>query len=227
MEIRMYPFYNEVFATDDLLGIFYPLCSVSKNLHFVSSNGLWMDKEYETENNNLNYIRFEFTKKKYEFKGDIRLYTGYEYAKIIFPLLENDFEKNGKNYLQDKVKTNIYIEGIKELLLLQEAKNFDLEYYLKTFYEFCINKLNYNLNGKFGEFNHLIENRAKNESPIVYTGAGMVDEVEEVLQEKIDIIKSYSAIGKVIGYEFFTDGNDSILYFNEKENKVLSINYYS
>ena len=227
MEIKMYPFFNEVFATDDLLCIFYPLCSVSKKLHFVSSNGLWMNNKYETESNNLNYTKFELDNGKYDFNGDIRLYTGYEYAKIIFPLLENDFEKNGKDYLQNKIKTNSYIEGITKLLSLQKTNNIDLKYYLQTFYEYYINKLNYNMNGKFGEFNHLIEGWAKNESPIVYKDADMIDEVEEVLQENIDVIKGYSAIGKVIGCEFFTDGNDSVLYFNEKENKVLSINCYS
>jgi hypothetical protein len=227
LEIKMYPLYNEVFVTNDLYGVFYPLCSINKNLHFVSSNGLWLDKKYETERNTFNYTKFEFANGKYDFKGDIRLYKGYEYAKGIFPLLENDFEKNGKDYLQNKIKTNFYIEKIKKLLSLQKTENIDIDYYLSTFYEFCINKLNYNLNGKFGEFNHLIKDGAKNESPVVYTDADIINEVEEALQEKIDVIKGYSAIGKVVGYEFFTDGNDSVLYFNEKENEILSINCYS
>lgn len=224
----MYPDFNEVFSTDELLGVFYPLCSIDENLHFVSSNGLWLDEQYETEHNASEYTRFEIKNGKYDFKGDIRLYKGYKCAKRIFPILENDFETNGKTYLQKKMKTGFYIEKTKKMLSALVMEDIDLGYYLQTFYEFNINKLNYGLNGKFGEFMHLINGRGKHESPIVYEEAEIrIYRVEETLQKKIDIIKNYSEIGTVIGYEFFTDGNDSVLYFNEKENKVLSINCYS
>jgi hypothetical protein len=226
MNIKMYPHFSEVFLSDELIGIFYPLCTVNDNLHFVSSNGLWMDNQYETENNTFQYTKFELKNGKYDFNGDIRLYKGYEFAKKIIYILEKDFEANGNNYLKNKLKTNIYIEEIKKTLPCPATDDIDLKYYLQTFYEFSINKLNYNLNGKFGEFSFLINGYAKpDKSPIVY-GKGC-HALEETLQEKIDITKDYSEIGTVIGYEYFTDGNDTVLLFNEKENKVLSINCYS
>ena len=152
MEIKMYPSFNEVFTNEELLGVFYPLCSVENQLHFVSSNGLWMDEQFETENNTTEYAKFELKNGKYDFKGDIRLYKGYEYAKNVFSILETNFNVNGKNYLTNRLKTELYIEKIKKILPPQTTEEIDLDYYLQTFYEFNINKLNYNLNGKFGAF---------------------------------------------------------------------------
>ena len=226
MEIKMYPSFNEVFTNEELLGVFYPLCSVENQLHFVSSNGLWMDEQFETENNTTEYTKFELKNGKYDFKGDIRLYKGYEYAKSVFPVIENDFNINGKNYLTNRLKTELYMENIRKILPPQTNDEIDLDYYLQTFYEFSINKLNYNLNGKFGAFNALINDWGySDQSPVVYHGK----EHEEEGCGNIDanILKDYSYKGTVIGYEFFTDGNDTVLVYNEKENKILSVNYYS
>jgi len=226
MEIKMYPAFSEVFTNNDLLGIFYPLCSVENQLHFVSSNGLWMDEQYKTESNTFEYTMFELKNGKYDFKGDIRLYKGYDDAKKMFSILENDFNINGNNYLTNKLKTDFYIAEIKKILSSQISADIDLAYYLQTFYEFNINKLNYNLNGKFGEFSFFMKGYCKHDkSPIVYEKG--YRGIEETLQGKIEIIKDYSEIGTVVGYEFFTDGNDSVLFYNEKENKVLSVNCYS
>jgi len=221
--MKIYPSFNEVFANDELLGVFYPLCSGEHGLHFVSSNGLWMDEQYKTEHNSSHYVMFEIKNGKYDFRGDIRLYQGYDYAKKIFPILEDDFNTNGNDYLAKKIKPAFYIEKITKILPPQTRDAVDLDYYLNTFYEFSINKLNYNLNGKFGEFNHLIKGYAKpDKSPIIYNekehGGHPMDD---------NLIKSYCHLGAVIGYEFFTDGNDTVLFYNEKENKVLSANHYS
>jgi hypothetical protein len=223
MEIKMYPSFEEIFATGELRGIFYPLCSVGENLHFVSSNGLWFDEQFCTENNTFAFTKFEITNGKYDFKGDIRLYKGYESAQKIFPILEKDFEENGTKYFRAKMKTAAYIETISKVLP-NCADDFDFKYYVQTFYEFSINKLNFRQNGKFGEFRHLIDDWGKHESPIVYTEND--NRIEEVLSD-FEIINGYQAIGAVIGFEFFTDGNDSILYFNEKTNSILSVNAYS
>jgi hypothetical protein len=195
-----------------------------------------MDEKYATEINNEEYTKFDVNNGKYSFKGDIQLYKGYEYAKLIFPLLENDFETNGKSYLQEKLKTKLYTKRIKKLLPLEKIDDIDLEYFLHTFYEFQINKLNYNLNGKFGQFPYLIddwekvesfEESERSKSPIIYTDDANM-EVREQTQDNTDVnlLKGYLEIGRVIGHEFFGDGNDSFLYFNEKENKVVSFNYY-
>lgn len=218
----MYPSFNEVFTTDKLLGIFYPLCTVDEHLHFVSSNGLWMDEKYAKKNNTSQCIIFKLKNGKYEFEDDLRRYKGYKYAKKIFPILKKDFKINGNVYLQKKLSTNFYIKQIKKSLPFQTKRDIDLEYYLETFYSFYFNKLIYNLNGEFGEFNHFIEGSVKPEkSPVVYG----VDEMDNIPVEKT-IPQDYYPIGMVIGYEFFTDGNNSNLYFNQKENKILSINSY-
>ena len=221
--MKMYPSFNEVFLTDELLGVFYPLCSGEHGLHYVSSNGLWMDEQYETEHNTFRYVMFDIKNGKYDFRGDIRLYQGHEYAKKVFPILEEDFNGNGNDYLAGKIKPALYIEKITKILPPQTTENFDLGYFLSTFYEFSINKLNYNLNGKFGEFNYLIKGSAKpDSSPVIYNekedGGHLMDG---------HLIKGYCHLGAVIGYEFFTDGNDTVLFYNEKENKVLSANHYS
>ena len=128
--------------------------------------------------------------------------------------------------MANKLKTDFYIAEMKKILPSQTTEDIDLDYYLQTFYEFNINKLNYNLNGKFSEFNYLINGWSKSDkSPIVYKKG--YHSIEETLQEKIEIIKDYFEIGTVVGYEFFTDGNDSVLFYNEKESKVLSVNCYS
>jgi len=60
-------------------------------------------------------------------------------------------------------------------------------------------------------------------SPIVYSEK----EHDSHLSMDDDLMKGYCHLGAVIGYEFFTDGNDTVLFYNEKENKVLSVNHYS
>jgi hypothetical protein len=225
----MYPSFDEVFATKDLKGIFYPLCSVNADefgdLHFVSSNGLWINENFATKQNTFIYTMFSVVNGKYEFNGSIRLYKGFEDARKIFPVLEKDFETNGKEYLTKKLKTENYISEITKILPAQISEDLDLKYYLQTFYEYSINKLNYRQNGKFGEFRHVIDGWGKHESPIVYTNDENESRIEEV--GMADFVKDYLCIGTVIGSEFFTDGNDSILLFNPKENSVLSINSYS
>jgi len=136
--MKMYPSFNEVFVSDELLGVFYPLCSNEHGLHFVSSNGLWMDEQYETEHNTFGHVKFEIKNGKYDFMGDIRLYKGYEYAKKIFLILEDDFNANGNDYLADKIKPALYIEKITKILPSQTTEDIDLDYYLNTFYEFRV-----------------------------------------------------------------------------------------
>jgi len=227
MKIKMYPSFNEVFTNDELYGVFYPLCTVENKLHFVSSNGLWMDEQIETEHNTFEYTKFELKNGKYDFKGSIGLYKGHKYAKKTFSILENDFNKNGYDYLKNKLKTDFYIEKMKKILPAQRTEDIDLDYYLETFYTFSVNKLNYKLNGKFGNFSHIIEGYGENQSPIIYDEKKYNEESGGNIILYKDIFKGYSYVGAVIGYEFFTDGNDSVLYFNEKDSKVISVNCYS
>lgn len=236
MKIKLYPDFNDVFADETLKGIFYPLCSVTFDqypnqiFHFISSNGLWMNEDFETEHNTSQYTLFEIIDHKYKFHGDIRLYQGFEHAQNIFDALQNDFILNGASYLENKLQTDAYIEQQKHNLHLETQDEFDINYYLQTFYEFSINKLCFVLNNKFGEFRGVIDGwpDGNHRSPIVY------DETTDVLKStlhhyempEIDHADRFKVIGSIIGCEFFTDGNDTILHFDHS-NKILCVNFYS
>lgn len=235
MKIELYPKFENVFIDDTLKGIFYPLCSLTldqypdKIFHFISSNGLWMDENFETESNTFSYTLFDVIDNKYKFNGNIKLYKGFEEAKKIFESLQKDFENNGETYLKNQVQTDNYVEQQKHLLRIETNDDFDLDYYLQTFYEFEINKLNFELNNKFGAFGEIFDGWSKsNKSPIVYDEK--TDELKGTLNHcekpKIENIDKFEVIGKIVGCEFFTDGNDTVLFFNNST-KILCLNSYS
>ncbi|MDA3614334.1 hypothetical protein [Polluticaenibacter yanchengensis] len=114
-----------------------------KVFHFISYNGLWIDENYETKFNTFDYTLFDIVENKYKFKDDIKLYKGSEKAKNIFDKLQKDFEINGKHYLETKTQTDEYIERQKQNINIQTDDEFDANYYIQTFYELSINKLNF------------------------------------------------------------------------------------
>ena len=236
MKIELYPDFNKVFVNETLKGIFYPLCSLTlekypnKIFHFISSNGLWINKNYETVVNTFNYTLFDVEENKYKFNGNIKLYRGFEQAKSIFGELQKDFENNGKDYLEKKTKTNDYIEIQKRNLNIKTDDEFDADYYLQTFYEFSINKLNFENTNEFGAFRNIIDGWPKKhkQSPIVYNEA--TDELKGTLnhydEPEIEDIETFEVIGKIVGFEFFIDGNDTVLFYNNAD-KMLCLNFYS
>ncbi len=226
--MKLYPSFDEVFVNDDLKGIFYPLCSVEiadKTLHFVSHNGMWLNKQFATEYNTVNDFRFDCVDNKYSFKGDIRLYRGNIEAKVIFPFLEKDFEKNGLKYFESKCKTASYFKKIKKNLPEIKNDEFDLDYYLETFYVFSINKLHYENNSQFGGFNHIINGWGKPDFLPIYYYDALVNELEELGVTKAK--ESHQIIGKAVGYNYFTDGNDTILCYHAENEEVILYNAYS
>ncbi len=237
MNIELYPTFESVFIDEQLKGIFYPLCAIELNdenhtkLFFVSSNGIWTNKEHQSNENTNIYTKFNLVNHKYKFNGNIELYNGYKIAKEIFKILEIDFEEKGNQYLKNKTKTEEYINQVKPKISLTESSDFDLDYYLQTFYEYSINKLNYQINKEFGAFRNIIDNWRKPEkSPIVYEIDASFGDIEvnaEYLFPKNIKLSDYEKIGQVIGYEFFTDGNNSVLLYNKKDKTILSVNSYS
>lgn len=242
MKLELYPTFESVFTDEQLKGIFYPLCAIEltdekkTKLFFVSSNGIWINENNSSENNNNTYTKFELVENKYYFNGNIKLYNGHEIAKEIFKILETDFEENGKKYLDNKTKTEEFINQTKSKISIPENTEFDIDYYIQTFYEFSINKLNFQLTNEFGAFREIIDDWGKSEkkSPIVYEissdNNSSFAEIEinaEYLFPKNINLTDYEKIGQVIGFEFFTDGNDSILLYNKNDKTVLSINSYS
>lgn len=192
-----------------------------------------MDESHKTESNSSDYTLFELQENKYKFNGDIRLYKGYEQAKNIFEKLQEDFVKNGKAYLDIKTQTDDYIRNQKQNLNIQS--NVDFDYYVQTFYEFSINKLNFELNKGFGEFRHLIDGWGKSDkSPIIYeikndnsTGFADIEVNKEYIFPSTIEIGEYAKIGFIIGHEFFTDGNDNYLLFDGAKERIICINHYS
>lgn len=242
MKLELYPTFDSVFTDEQLKGIFYPLCAIELNdekntkLFFVSSNGIWTNESNSTENNNNTYTKFNLVENKYQFNGSIELYNGHETAKQIFQILETDFEENGKKYLDKKTKTEEYINQIKSKISITESTEFDADYYIQTFYEFSINKLNFQLKNEFGAFREIIDDWGKSDkkSPVVYdvssennSSFADIEINAEYLFPKSINITDYEKIGQVIGFEFFTDGNDIILLYNKNDKTVLSINSYS
>lgn len=235
-EIKVYPAFDDVFANDELKGVFYPLCSVTetkkyknKTFHFVSSNGLWMDEDFATELNTPEYSIFEIKNDRYVFEGNPKLYNGFEQAKLLFPILENDFEKNGEGYLKGKTKTEKYIELQKQLLSDDFDGDFDIDYYIQTFYEFSINKLNYKLNKRFGEFRKIIDGWGSHESPVVYdeTTDNLMGCLNHYERPDLEGFDSFDIIGSVVGSEFFTDGNDTMLFYDATNERAVCVNFYS
>ena len=236
MKIELYPNFDEVFTDETLKGIFYPLCSLTldkypnKVFHFISSNGLWIDENFETENNTFSYTLFDVIENKYKFNGNVKLYKGSKQAKNIFDKLQSDFDLNGKHYLETKMQTDDYIQKQKQNFNIKTDDEFDADYYIQTFYEFSINKLNFELTNEFGAFRGVIDGWSNGDkiSPIVYDET--TDELKGTLnyydKPEIENVDDFEVIGKIVGYEFFTDGNDTVLFFNNSD-KMLCINSYS
>ncbi len=243
MKIELYPTFEEVFEDKALKGIFYPLCKVSdlgkgiaNPLFFISTNGLWMDDAKKTIYNWSSFVAFEVVNGKYCFKGNLDLYKGYKLAQTIFPLLEHDFKINGIDFLNRKMKTKKYIEHI-QTQLTTDLQDFDINYYIQTFYEYAINQLIYKQTGNFGAFRQIIDGWSKvgsESSPYIYeikndNSTGYADikiNKEYLLPEWIDLDKC-QLIGFAIGYEFFTDGNDSYLIYDRDKQIAISLNHYS
>lgn len=226
LEVTLYPTYSEVFATSELEGVFYPLCTITtasnEQLHFVSHNGMWIDEEVDSQENNSQFTRFSLQDGKYVFAGKTTVYKGYEVAKQVYPIIAADFTANGIAYLNSKKKTGDYIDEILPKLCDINIGDFDVDYYLQTFYEYSINKADYQRSGRFGRFRQVIDGWGKaDESDYVYTDL-------EGLDTHCDAMASgqFEAIGYTIGSEFFTDGNDNCLYYDKQYNGVLLVNHY-
>ncbi|HAS43575.1 MAG TPA: hypothetical protein DCS93_24055 [Microscillaceae bacterium] len=236
MKIDLYPKFEEVFDDKQLEGIFYPLCKISdlakglpQSLFFVSTNGLWMDETNETAYNGFSFTIFDIIEGKYAFKGDLNLYKGYTIAQKIFPIIQQDFARQGSTFLSDKMQPEQYIKYIKPRLAVQSS-DFDLDYYLETFYAYSINQLNYEQTGNFGAYRAVIDGWSNlGESPQVYEtqNFGDIEVNSEYLLPHTVSLDQYTKIGYIIGHEFFHDGNDCYLAYNPTHKNVLCINQYS
>jgi len=237
MNISLYPAFDDVFDDPSLKGVFYPLCrltdispEITEPLFIISTNGLWTDETNKSDFNWPSFTQFSVVNGKYQFNGNLNLYTGYKEAQTIFPLLDEDFEEKGEQYITDKLKTDSYIQQVKSKLGI-ELNQLD-EYYIETFYTFSVNKLIFQKTGKFGAFYHILEGWEKPDpSQFVYAANEHNFEELEVNQEymfphTIDL-KDYTKIAYTIGSEFFTDGNDSFLLYDENTKSALCVNQYS
>lgn len=232
MELKLYPRYEEVFSDSTLEGIFYPLCSVvlpsGQLVHFVSHNGIWTNSESNSDQNTSDYYRFSIIDNKYSFSGDISIYQGYEIVGQIYKILEADFKTNEDQYFKAKLSLDEYTNKV--MSLMPEVEDLDLDTYIEFFYAYSLNKLVYQRTGQFAKYRQLIDGFAKPDpSPYVYSQG---DEDFDVAIYHGDFDSSldltgYTSIGMTIGCEFFTDGNDCVLYYNESDNTVICFNAYS
>lgn len=229
--IVLYPAFEDVFTNDDLKGVFYPLCTVTlgnnEQLHFVSHNGMWIDEEVESSTNNNRFVVFKIVEDKYHFIGNTAVYEGVAIAKQVHSIVENDFEKNGIKYLNAKKRTEEYIEEMSSQLKDIAIGDFDIAYYLQTFYEYSINKVDYQRSGKFGRFKQVIQGWAKADaSEFVYTDNAIIDELTSEFPETF-ANTCLEEVGYTVGYEFFTDGNDNYLCYDKANQLAIVVNHYS
>ncbi|KZE84071.1 hypothetical protein AV926_02800 [Myroides marinus] len=233
MELRLYPKFEEVFSDDTLEGIFYPLCTAvlpsGKQVHFVSHNGVWTADESNSDQNTSDYYRFKLIDNKYTFSGDISIYQGYELVGQIHKILEVDFKTNEDHYFKAKLALDEYTDRVKALLPEIDA-DFDLDTYIEFFYAYSLNKLVYQRTGQFAKYRQLIDGFAKADpSPYVYSQTDADFDValyQGDFDSLLDLM-NYTPIGMTIGCEFFTDGNDCVLYYNESDDTVICFNAYS
>lgn len=240
MKIELYPSFEQVFNGEELKGLFYPLCKVTQvgrgitnPLYFVSSNGVWMNESEKTDFNQPSYTLFDIENDKYTFRGSLALYTGFEQARGVFMLLEADFAQQGAQYLAEKWTSGRYIQAIKPTIA--DWGGLDIDYFMQTFYEYSLNKLYFQNTGNFGAFQQLIEGWAAAEkSPYVYaitednsTGFADIEVNKEFLFPKDMDIATFQKIGFTVGSEFFTDGNDCYLLYDEFNRQVICVNHYS
>ncbi|MCS7473507.1 hypothetical protein [Myroides odoratimimus] len=238
MEIVLYPKFEEVFIDDTVRGIFYPLCTVElasgKNVHFVSHNGIWTNDESNSDQNSFDHFCFSLKEGKYVFSGDITLYKGYKVAQAVSSVLEEEFWTNADYYFKAKMSLEDYTERVIPLVTDLADDELDLETYLEFFYAYSLNKLVFQKTGQFAKYRQLIDGFGKADpSPYVYKVGDedfdttlRYNELSEIAPASL-ISKNYFPIGMTIGCEFFTDGNDCVLYYNEKEDTVICLNTYS
>jgi len=158
---------------------------------------------------------FEVSGGKYRFGGDTRLHKGGNHARRLFPILEKDFAANATSYLEhESTDSYDYINGISDLF--PESMDFDLDYYLATFFAFSVNRMQYESTGTF---------RAD------LGGCAFIDPPDdgyaaEHLHPKGSMIQHCVPLGLAVGSLFFQDGNDEALYYNPENNQALIVNCY-
>ena len=238
MTVKLYPKFEEVFVDDTLKGIFYPLCTVElpsgKSVHFVSHNGLWTDYESNSDQNTEEYYRFTLCEGKYAFSGDITIYKGYKVAKAIQCALEEEFWNNEDFYFKTKLSLADYTTRVMPLVADLADDDLDLDSYIEFFYAYSFNKLVFLKTGQFGRYKQLIDGFSKaTPSQYVYQEGDedfddtmSIQYFDEMLPDTLSFT-NYNAIGMTIGYQFFADGNDCVLYYSESEEAVICFNSYS
>lgn len=227
--ISLFPEFEEVFAEDSLKGIFYPVCKIVSAeypypLYIVSSNGLWFDEHFKSNQNTETFTLFEVMNDgKYAFSGDYYLYKNASEAQAIFPFLEEDFQKNGEKYLSWEAEN--YLEEIKPLLQIEDEA-FDVDYYLETFFYYSKSKLTYQKTGSLVYFEAGRKIYFEGLTQYANSYGDVEVNAEYLFPEEIDL-QDFKLIGAILGYQFFNDGNDVTLLHHLSERKVLLVNSYS
>lgn len=242
MNIELYPEFEEVFHNDDLKGIFFPLCKISgynlgnnTPLFFLSHNGLFPNNGKGSSYNQSDFYMFDIVDGKYQFNGTIELYEGYKHTKELSALIEEDFGQNAPKYIDDKFDEEDFSELIKAKFK-GDKESWEIDYYIKTYYQYLVNKFLYKTKGSFGAYQqHMMGYHKADLSPIVYLpdSEAFSSPFEELeinkqyhLPEEIDLA-DYEKIGKTEGFEFFVDGNNTFVLLHKTKQEVLCINYYS
>lgn len=232
MRLTFFPSYEEVFAEDTLRGIFYPVCKVVDErypcpLYIVSSNGLFFDEQYITDQNSHIYTLFDIVDGQYVFNGDIRLYKGYEVIQEVFLILQEDFVKNKEKYsslLRTSIHDKAYDLYVEALLpqVAHLALSFNFAYYAKTFLLYHLSKERYKEEGVHTTY------RAGKEIVLdnidMQGSYGDIEINAEYIFPESMHFESFEFVGSIYGDDFFAESNDVSLLYQKDTYKVLIVN---
>ena len=154
-DIKYFPDYKDVFVDEKLKYYFKPICTIG-NYYFLTIDGIFCIKDYKYSENY--YFGFRLKDGKYEFLGNLDCFGDNDIEKL-YEILEKDFEKNKKDYLDKKMKIADYVKNIfSKIGEIKFDEEQDLEYYIESFYCYNMAKYYYELNKKIVSVKSLTAN---------------------------------------------------------------------
>ncbi len=211
--ITLFPAFESIFADDRLRGLFYPLCRLAyqdKVLAIVSHVGIWFDDAAADDFAGSAFTRFSLQNSKYQYSGHLAGFRHADIARKIYPLLERDFVTRPWSVTQQAD----YL-AYAQALLGEVDEAFDAGYYLSSYFHYACRRAEYQKTGTLKIFTGLDDHGAFED---IRANAGY-------LLPALDL-NAYTLIATAAGHEFFGDGHDvSLLY--QQPDEILMVYSYS
>lgn len=233
IQIKPYPEFEEVFIDNSLKGFYYPLCTLKINdqitgqihiFHVLSNNGLWLDGNKSSSKINSNYSVFKRIENKYTSDGNVIVFLGHKYVKELFQFLEQNFDE------KKHTKANELLEDVIKNYPI-DMSSFDYEYYIETFFDYRKHKSKLKREIKedgFIQFEKIKKLNLFNG----YNHKDFINEGEEIIvnekhfENKADLINKIP-IGCCWIDQYFSDGNNTFVFFDKENDQIYCVNQYS